>query len=607
MLRTLRSARAPLRKGMYPPSCLSLVKVPVRRLVNEPKYDEADILAQGLNHGEFKAKRTSIPFLTNEDASDDAKQVTLDRMQKLQNGAIASLALLGVALAGGYYFYDRRQKEAKLREELEWAAISSGASKRKGKKKRRSAKLSKVKPVAPAGQLDSSHPGLYCWGRPTSDSEWDAIPKRVALFDNMVLRDVCLLDAARNLVVDDRGDLLNWDQASDSLTPVLKRQNLRKIRESNGVLYGLNNRGEILIMPLSDLDTLNDYIKPRKRVGFLPRVSYINSYSTYSAKLDTSGLFDKRLGEGKIVDFDTGSHHLVLISDAAKAYSCSTGTSAQSNDKSQSKGQFGVPQLSQYDEYPESNKLHEIELLNKSLSTKKKGGIQFRDIVKVACGDYHTVAIDSQGGLHSFGWNRYGQLGLNISYENEITPYPKQLSLYSYVPFFNDGETDQEEGETGRGGPKYNVKCVDVACNKETTYVTVENELGTRKCFSFGNGSNGELGDGSFRNSQFKPARVKLDSPVDSWFTNKTASHAACTLANRQVESWGLNDKGQVGNWQRGKFKFCKPELLPLLLEPAVQYSEDEDTGTLPKLEVNPEKQRLSLGPDATCLYWTSK
>ena len=583
----------------------SLSRTRARYLVNEPKYDEAEILAQGINHSEFKAKRTSIPFLTNEDASDDAKQVTLERMQKLQTGAIATLTVLGLILGGSYYVYDKNQKEAKLKEELEWAAISSGSTKRKGKKKK--AKLSKLKPVVPADQLDSSHPGLYCWGSPTSATTWDAIPKRVTLFDNVVLRDVCLIDAKQNLVVDNKGDLLNWDQGQDTLVPVLKKQNLQKIKESNGVLYGLNNRGEVLVMPLADIEKLDQYIEKRKRVWFLPRVSYINSYSTYGQKLDTKSLFDKRLGEGKVTGFDTGSHHLVLVSDAGKAYSCSTGTSTQINDTHQSKGQFGLPNLSQYSEYPEVNKLHEIELLNKALSTRKKGGVQFRDIVKVACGDYHTVAIDSKGGLFSFGWNRYGQLGLNISYENEITPYPKQLSLYTFVPFFNDGVADLEEGEIGRGGPKYNVKCVDVSCSKETTYVTVENELGTSKCFSFGNGSNGELGDGSFRNSQFKPARVKLDGGVSSWYTNKSASHAVCLLDNNEVESWGLNDKGQVGNWQRGKFKFCKPETLPLLLEPGVQYSENEDVSSLPKLQIDPTKQRLSVGTDSTCLYWTSK
>ena len=32
--------------------------------------------------------------------------------------------------------------------------------------------------------------------------------------------------------------------------------------------------------------------------------------------------------------------------------------------------------------------------------------------VAISCGSLHTIVLDDQGNLYSFGYNRYGQLGL---------------------------------------------------------------------------------------------------------------------------------------------------------------------------------------------------
>ena len=39
------------------------------------------------------------------------------------------------------------------------------------------------------------------------------------------------------------------------------------------------------------------------------------------------------------------------------------------------------------------------------------------EIVEVACGDTHTVAISAEGRLYSFGRNQNGQLGLGTSHD----------------------------------------------------------------------------------------------------------------------------------------------------------------------------------------------
>ena len=44
------------------------------------------------------------------------------------------------------------------------------------------------------------------------------------------------------------------------------------------------------------------------------------------------------------------------------------------------------------------------------------------NIVRVDCGTDHTLALDSNGKLYSFGENTYGQLGLNSDSLKETSP-----------------------------------------------------------------------------------------------------------------------------------------------------------------------------------------
>lgn len=595
-----------------------------RNLTNKAKYDDAKILAKDVNFKDFKTKRnTKLWSSLQEEKSDVSKEITLKRVQNLQYAGVALVALLSIALGTTYYVYDKNEKLSKLNVEKQWENISSNVSTKKSKKSnKKKLRNSKIKPLVPLDQLDSSVPGLYYWGDATNDTEWAAIPKRITQFDNMILRDVCLVNNKINLVIDHIGNLFNWDQTDNKVTQILSNQKLKSIKESNDCGYALNENGEILIIPFNNISDLSIFIESRKRISILPKIRRINQYNTYNLKLKTEDIFDKRLDEKKIVDFDTGSNHLVLISDVGKAYSCSTAFQDDTVGY-KSRGQFGVPSLSPFNDYPKPCQLYEIELLNKSLAQKnsrtdKENNIEFRKIVKVACGDYHTIALDSNGSIFSFGWNRFGQLGFNISYENEILPYPKQISMYGFVPFFNETLEQSNEDEdhedtlqtmryTRSQDPRFDLKCIDIACSKETSYMSVQNALGDTKYFAIGNGSNGELGNGTFKNSQFKPTRVKLDESKKSWVCNKDARHVICMSEKGNVESWGLNDKGQVGNWQKGKYKFNKPEYLPLLIEPGIQYKEDENAIDLQKLQIDMEKQKISIGKESSCIYWLCK
>lgn len=43
-------------------------------------------------------------------------------------------------------------------------------------------------------------------------------------------------------------------------------------------------------------------------------------------------------------------------------------------------------------------------------------------MVKVACGWRHTISVSSSGGLYTYGWSKYGQLG-HGDFEDHLTPH----------------------------------------------------------------------------------------------------------------------------------------------------------------------------------------
>jgi alpha-tubulin suppressor-like RCC1 family protein len=56
-----------------------------------------------------------------------------------------------------------------------------------------------------------------------------------------------------------------------------------------------------------------------------------------------------------------------------------------------------------------------------------------RNVVKVACGDTHTLAVTAEGELFSFGRNQNGQLGLGTT-SDAILPQPVESLKVTFCP-----------------------------------------------------------------------------------------------------------------------------------------------------------------------------
>ncbi|CCK72638.1 Fmp25p KNAG_0L00150 [Huiozyma naganishii CBS 8797] len=503
------------------------------RLQVAPKFDDAELLAKNLNRLEYNPTRRTRPV---EDEPTDTNQQEIHRSVQVQRiGSLRKWSLwallLGVAAGGAYYGGYFRSDGTQGQEP---------PSTRRTRKRR----------TVPAGfktQLDPSVPGLYYIGD-TNDG-YTGVPTRISPLDHRTLRDVCIVSGERgNAIIDKRGNLYRWEhkRTGDTVEPVLRDQQLVKVRHSGEYLYALNERGHVLVVPWGNKESPRQYTS-RTRHWYWP----LSHYDTYNWRLPI---------KDKVVDLAAGGSHLILLTDAARAYTCSTGPT----DESQ--GQFGL-----LNEIPPVNLPQPIELLNQFIDGG--GVVQQRRIKQIACGNVHTVALDDQGRVLTFGANTYGQVGVPFTYSNLHVVYPRELPATKLKPFTGE--------ETA-------VKAI--AAGKETSYLVLSNG----SLVSFGNGAIGQLGNGSMKGNQSAPTLVKLPNDpqnrVQRVIAGSNADHAFAVMTDGTVLAWGANDAGQLGNWKH--YKVSRPTVLPSLTYDAAV-----------PLTIDPATQSLSIGPQSSCIY----
>ncbi|CCE62660.1 hypothetical protein TPHA_0D00160 [Tetrapisispora phaffii CBS 4417] len=564
-----------------------------RKSSNTPKYDEAELLAPRLTSNEYKADKKRQNFQWQEKSEEELSKEYADRIEKMAKlkAMLQGLGIL-VTLGGVITIYSkwtsihRWYLDRKLRFDLKYNKDS--IQKKSSKKKSDNTKsTAPILPIIPIDEKAFDVPGVYVWGQTATNDL--LYPTRISQFDNQKFRDICLSpkDSLPNLAIDQNGDLIKWDTSSHEF--LLIDQNLISVKYSNEIAYALTKAGKILIIPVADHEMRYSHISSRRSW-----VKPWKTYQNYNLSLDTDQAF-KHKNENYIKDFDTGDNHLVLISNACKAYSCSTGITDVRNDNIKSYGQFGIPIFSQFDPMPKTNKLYEIELLNAGLNEDKK--LITREIDQIACGARHTIAKDKEGSVFAFGSNLFGQLGLPISYNNEYVSYPKKIGKFQ--SYFTRDEK---------------FKCQNIFASDETSFVEMtsqtENEyyknnsnISKRIFFSFGNGKNGTLGNGRYKNSQEEPSPIKVSNNDSTKIEDLSCGgdFVVGTTNDKSVLLWGDNSYGQLANGK--KYKTCKPQYMPDILKANSTLTFNEFTET--KLHLN-EKQVIKPGKNSCCIYWKS-
>lgn len=315
----------------------------------------------------------------------------------------------------------------------------------------------------------------------------------------------------------------------------------------------------------------------------------------------------------RISDISAGLDHLLILTSAGRVYA------GAASYHYPDKGQLGIMGLT-WDTRPKDRPYDTLFPVVTSANLR---------INQIATGDYHSVLLDSKGGVWTFGDNSYGQLGFDYIPDASIRDAPTEMPLQSLYP-------------SGIA-----VNCTQIAAGGTNSFYmvdTVELKDGrvAADVWASGKGLWGELGNGKWTHVQGKPTKIKVlsglieckptaqvpkilytnQSPDDDTTnqvrpirvayiapgahhfaaiidnktnTRSTANHEA--FSGRDILWWGNNEHFQLGNGRRNNINV--PSYIPRLdatdrlqAELAV---ENQQIALTDRLQVTP-RQKTTLG-----------
>ncbi|XP_072481567.1 probable E3 ubiquitin-protein ligase HERC6 [Notamacropus eugenii] len=151
-------------------------------------------------------------------------------------------------------------------------------------------------------------------------------------------------------------------------------------------------------------------------------------------------------------------------------------------------------------------------------------------LVQAACGEHHSLLLLSDGTVWSCGSNASGQLGRR-NIRNHTSPAPIQTLETQMV--------------------------VLVSCGKEHSLAVCK----TGKVFSWGSGSEGQLGIGKINKPSFIPKEIKDLSSVKIIQVSCGHYHSIALAQDGAVFSWGKNNYGQLGLGENFPYQ-ARPQLV---------------------------------------------
>lgn len=579
----------------------------------EQEFDDAQLFSDRLTSQPYYAKREREESYQQQYEDPSQPPMTqaeiLKQNQKIESikGLIQGFLLLGT-LFGGFQIYQK------------WPNIKSWVSNYGEEYTPPKKKKPKMELPVIENPNNSSVPGLYIWGDNSNgitgqtskqqlpDTKW---PLRHPWFDGKYLKTVAIGEKSA-VAIDINGDLIQWGvgyKKGKNVTPeyTVKGEGLKIVHISNGVIYALNKQDDILVIPE------NNQVQKNFK-GLKKRNWYLTSSTKNYSKLETN--LNKN---EKIIDFQTGKVHLIALTNQGRTFASATGLE-QSKEKSQ--GQFGLPEFSHFTKSPQPNKLYEIELLNNSIEKNKKGKIDHiepRFIKKIAVGNYHTLALDSNGELYSFGQNTFGQLGQQVSYSTEFITVPTKVDvLIKYIKRDHFPEVvDIHAGGDTSFCTVNPIKMFKLVRDFKSNKLNESDEHSPDDSFTvgFGNNLKGQIGTGHYVHAQAEPVKIKElknfedfneetqsmeKIEISSWSTGQ--DHSFIKLANNDVLYWGGNDNGQLGNGKKNRIP--KPSPPPALIEPDFTLETYKNLTFVNRLQLH-DNQQIIAGENASAIYYT--
>ncbi|MCJ1250071.1 hypothetical protein MMC30_007297 [Trapelia coarctata] len=388
------------------------------------------------------------------------------------------------------------------------------------------------------------NPGVYAWGSnsgrvaaPDSEEAFVKSPRRIPYFDGVLLWDI-KLDRNFGAAITENGDLVQWgvDFSSESggPTPTLMGKNLIQLAISRDKVIALSKSGKVYSLPVSQSEQLSGP-KPFES-------TWIPFWSTQSP----ISYRQIQPPKEKVTSIASGLDHLLMLTSSGRLF-----TSAASTTEFPSKGQLGIPGLT-WTQRPSGpyDQPHEITTLR---------GFTIKDI---AAGDFHSLAVDTEGRVFAFGDNTLGQLGFDYNPESPSIDVPSLLPISKLY-----AGTNQVPRVTGvaAGGVNsfFTVDATRVAGQGEDP-IASRGTIGrvSADTWACGQGTYGGLGTGRWTHVQGSPTKIKAlsslyeyDEPTSSIIPIRLArlsvgsTHASATMNNVTYLGAHKNSSENDTNW----------------------------------------------------------
>lgn len=512
------------------------------------------------------------------------------KQQQLSRSVLAIAAAGGLATLSQFYINDGqlvRTVNAEAPQEDEAAALVFEQS-----RKKQGVSVEENRDLISSQHLQVKrsweNPGVYAWGSNTGrvvapDSTENNIktPRRIAFFDGKLLRDI-QLDRNFGAAIDEQGNLLQWGTgyAPDTKAPVqtLAGKNLTSLTLSKDRIIALAKNGSVYSVPVSAEEQTS---------GAKPSESSWIPFVSSSSRIAYRNLTPQNLARSeRVTSIAGGLEHSLFLTSAGRVFSAATAT-----DSYPSRGQLGVPGLSWLTRPTgDFDQPHEVTTL--------KGF----PVNAIAAGDRHSLALDSEGRLFSWGDNASGQLGFDSTAETAAVDAPSLVPIHKLY-----------------AGSSQQPRITSISAGGANTYFTVDatkiaspgvkdpaelRTIGrvTSDTFALGTGITGSLGNSRWTHVQSTPAKIpslsslfEYDEATSSTVPIRLASlsvgatHAAAVMSNitqtsipattgsatpdstnwgADIVFWGGNEHFQLGTGKRNNVS------TPLYIQPLDSVAE---------------------------------
>ena len=468
------------------------------------------------------------------------------------------------------------------------------------------------------------NPGVYAWGSnacnvaaPDSDEPYVKTPRRIPDFDNILLRDL-KLDSNFAAAIRENGDLIEWGAgyAPDQPKPVviLRGKNLKSLALSRDRIIALSENGAVYSLPVSKKD---------QEGGPKPTEGSWFPFWTSRPKISYKRLEPRSLGfMEKVTMISGGLDHVLLLTNSGRVFSAPSGSQSFP-----SRGQLGIPGLTS-SPLTENNTCYEVTTLR---------GFK---IAKVSAGDFHSLVLDREGRVFSFGDNSCGQLGFEYSAE---APFVDAPSLLSTQKLYAGSLKTPKITDVAAGGVNsfFTVDATRVAGPKEKASEVRNLGQITADTWACGQGIKGSLGNGRWTHVQGTPTKVQSLSglfeydeknskviPIRMAQISVGSNHASAIMDNltyldssekssendtnwgADVLWWGGNDSYQLGTGKRNNVTnpiYIRP--LDMAAEVEVGRKDEHRFHLTPRHRANIKgqkvdvEQRIECGRNITAVY----